>query len=191
MEFGPRALGHRSILADPRDPEAQRTLNLRVKQREGFRPFAPAVLAEHADEWFDVTAPSPYMTFVAPVAESRWREPETVLAGGAAVTEVVAQVRSEIPAVTHVDHSARIQTVDADQAPAFHRILTAFHELTGCPVLVNTSFNIRGEPIVATPDDAYRCFMNTDLDYLLLEDCLLAKADQPAWNGPALEVELD
>nr|WP_254127258.1 carbamoyltransferase C-terminal domain-containing protein [Aquihabitans sp. G128] len=178
------------MLADARDPEVQRSLNLRVKQREGFRPFAPAVLAEHAAEWFDLDVASPYMTFVAPVAAARWVEPVADGAGGA-LTDVVAQVRSEIPAVTHVDHSARIQTVDRDQAPAFHRILEAFHRRTGCPVLVNTSFNIRGEPIVATPDDAYRCFVNTDIDWLLLEDCLLERAQQPPWTGPALEIELD
>lgn len=190
MEFGPRALGHRSILADPRDPEAQRTLNLRVKQREGFRPFAPAVLAEEAAKWFDLEGSSPYMTFVAPVARERWTTMEASPAG-TLLTDVIAQVRSEIPAVTHVDRSARIQTVDQDQSPAFHRILSAFHRQTGCPVLVNTSFNIRGEPIVATPDDAYRCFMNTGIDYLVLEDCILARADQPAWTGPALVAELD
>ena len=193
MEFGPRALGNRSILADPRDPEVQRSLNLRVKNRESFRPFAPAVLAEHASEWFDLEHPSPYMTLVAPVAEERWVEPgpDQDTGGTATITDVVAQVRSQIPAVTHVDHSARVQTVDAEQAPAFHRILEAFHRRTGCPVLVNTSFNVRGEPIVATPDDAYRCFMTTDLDHLVLEDCILAKADQPPWTGPAASLELD
>jgi carbamoyltransferase len=191
MEFGPRALGHRSILADARDPEIQRSLNLRVKNRESFRPFAPAVLAEHASDWFDLDHPAPYMTFVAPVAEHRWVEATSSADTAATITDVVAEVRSEIPAVTHVDHSARIQTVDADQAPAFHRILSAFHRQTGCPVLVNTSFNVRGEPIVATPDDAYRCFMTTDIDHLLIEDCLLSKADQPAWDGPLPDLELD
>ena len=194
MEFGPRALGNRSILADARDPEVQRSLNLRVKKREGFRPFAPAVLAEHAREWFDVDGPSPYMTIVSPVAEHRLVAPthhSDIDAGGALLTDVVAQVRSEIPAVTHVDNSARIQTVDREQAPEFHRILDAFNRRTGCPVLVNTSFNVRGEPIVATPDDAYRCFVNTDIDWLVLEDCLLERAAQPAWTGPALEVDVD
>ncbi|MCU1368941.1 MAG: hypothetical protein JWO77_135 [Ilumatobacteraceae bacterium] len=190
MEFGPRALGHRSILADARDPEAQRTLNLRVKQREGFRPFAPAVLAEHAAEWFDIDGDSPYMTFVAPVAAERLIAPDPS-APGSTITEVVAQVRSQIPAVTHVDHSARLQTVDAERAPAFHQILTAFHERTGCPVLVNTSFNVRGEPIVGTPDDAYRCFATTDIDWLLLEDCLLQRSEQPEWTGPVPDLELD
>jgi carbamoyltransferase len=190
MEFGPRALGNRSILADARDPEAQRTLNLRVKQREGFRPFAPAVLAEHADEWFDVSGPSPYMTFVDPVAESR-RRPAPERVRGAEVTEVVAQVRSEIPAVTHVDGTARLQTVTAEQAPGLHRILEAFLRRTGCPVLVNTSFNVRGEPIVATADDAYRCFMTTDVDVVVLEECVLRKRDQPPWDGPSTPRELD
>ena len=203
MEFGPRALGHRSILADPRDPETQRTLNLRVKQREGFRPFAPAVLAEHAAEWFDLDGPSPYMTFVAPVAESHLvdgaadregtGEPRPDAEGGttAVLTDRIAEVRSDIPAVTHLDCSARVQTVAEDQAPALHGILSAFHRRTGCPVLVNTSFNVRGEPIVATPEDAYRCFMTTDIDWLLLEDCLLHRADQPPWDGPAPAIELD
>lgn len=198
MEFGPRALGNRSILADPRDPDVQRSLNLRIKNRESFRPFAPAVLAEHAAEWFDLEQESPYMTLVAPVARDRWvgtgapDHAEGATTGGTAtITDVVAEVRSQIPAVTHVDHSARIQTVDRDRAPAFHRILAAFHRRTGCPVLVNTSFNVRGEPIVATPDDAYRCFMTTEIDHLVLEDCLLAKADQPAWDGPAAPIELD
>ncbi|CAN5738648.1 carbamoyltransferase [soil metagenome] len=192
MEFGPRALGHRSILADARDPEAQRTLNLRVKQREGFRPFAPAVLADHVAEWFDFDGRSPYMTFVAPVADHQRVEPPAAgQAPTAVLTERVAEVRSTIPAVTHVDHSARIQTVSEEQAPAFHRILSAFHRRTGCPVLVNTSFNVRGEPIVATPEDAYRCFMTTDIDWLLLEDCLLRRDAQPAWTGTTREIDPD
>ena len=192
MEFGPRALGNRSILADPRGADVQQTLNLRIKQRESFRPFAPAVLAEHASAWFDLDRPSPSMTLVAPVAADRWVDaPAESVGGTTTVTDIVTQVRSQIPAVTHVDHSARIQTVDAERAPAFHRILTAFHERTGCPVLVNTSFNLRGEPIVCSPEDAYRCFMHTDIDHLVLEDCILAKADQPAWDGPAPHIELD
>jgi len=199
MEFGPRALGNRSILADPRNPETQRTLNLKVKKREGFRPFAPAVLAEHAAEWFDLDVPSPYMTLVAQVATERMLVPVSVGSGdhhrsgddATDLADLVAQVRSTIPAVTHLDGSARVQTVDAEQAPAFHRILTAFHRRTGCPVLVNTSFNVRGEPIVATPEDAYRCFMTTDIEHLLIEDCLLSKVDQPPWTGPVPEPELD
>lgn len=194
MEFGPRALGNRSILADARSEDAQRVLNLRVKQREGFRPFAPAVLAEHAGDWFDVDDPSPYMTFVHKVDQRRLTAPAEgalSVAGGAAVTEVVAQVRSEIPAVTHVDHTARLQTVDAARFPQFHQLLTAFYERTGCPVLVNTSFNLRGEPIVATPTDAYRTFMSTDLDWLLLEDCLLRRQDQPLLDEPMVAPGMD
>lgn len=190
MEFGPRALGHRSILADPRDPHTQRRLNLRVKQRESFRPFAPAVLAERAEEWFELSSPSPYMTFVAPLVERRRLEPEP-LPPNSAVTDRVAQTRSEIPAVTHVDYSARVQTVDRDQAPLLHGILTEFDRLTGCPVLVNTSFNVRGEPIVCTMEDAYRCFMSTAVDVLLIGDCLLERARQPEWSEPTVSAALD
>ncbi len=189
-EFGPRALGHRSILADPRRPEMLQTLNLAVKKREGFRPFAPAVLAEEAAGWFDLEVDSPYMTLVAPVAEDR-RRPAPAAPDDTDLPGLAAQVRSTIPAVTHVDGSARIQTVDAERSPAFHRILSAFHDRTGCPVLVNTSFNVRGEPIVGTPEDAYRCFMTTDLDVLVLEDCLLEKADQAPWTGPVPVPEPD
>lgn len=204
MEFGPRALGNRSILADARDPETQRTLNLKVKKREGFRPFAPAVLATEAENWFDLDAPSPYMTLVAQVAKAQVRVPVGVGPGGGDgssgddrtadaddLTALVAQTRSTIPAVTHLDLSARVQTVDADQAPGLHAILSAFFDRTGCPVLVNTSFNVRGEPIVGTPEDAYRCFMTTDIDVLVLEDCILTKSDQPPWTGPEPELELD
>jgi carbamoyltransferase len=191
MEFGPRALGHRSIIADPRSPEMQRVLNEKIKHRESFRPFAPAVLADHASEWFELDAESPYMLLVAPVRADRLVE----VAGGPDdrldVFERVHQVRSAIPAVTHVDGSARIQTVDERRSPAFHRILAAFHERTGCPVLVNTSFNVRGEPIVCTPDEAYRCFVTTDMDWLVLEDCILDRRDQPPWTGPAAPIELD
>ncbi len=193
MEFGPRALGNRSILADARDPDVQRTLNLRVKLREGFRPFAPAVLEEHAAEWFDLVEPSPYMTVVSPVSAERMIDgpDRPPLGHGVAITEIASQARSEIPAVTHVDGSARVQTVDRERAPAFHDILTAFHRATGCPVLVNTSFNVRGEPIVATAEDAYRCFVTTDIDWLLLGDCLLERSQQPPWTGPTVERELD
>ncbi|MEZ5322016.1 MAG: carbamoyltransferase N-terminal domain-containing protein [Microthrixaceae bacterium] len=184
MEFGPRALGARSILADPRGADTQRRLNRRIKRRESFRPFAPAVLAEHTSDWFDLDAPSPYMTLVAPV-----RNVDTVAAQRSRadnLTDRLALVESPIPAVTHVDGSARVQTVTAERSPELHRILTAFHELTDCPVLLNTSFNVRGEPIVATAQDAYRCFMTTDLDALLLETCLLYKEAQPPWTeGPA------
>jgi carbamoyltransferase len=186
MEFGPRALGHRSIIADPRDPEVQSRLNLKVKFRESFRPFAPSVLAERASEWFDLDVESPYMMIVADVAESHRkpaeRRPDDLRAW-------VNEARSDIPAITHVDHSARVQTVSAETSPAFHAVLAAFEQLTGCPVLVNTSFNVRGEPIVCTPEDAYRCFLRTDLDALVLEDLVLRKADQPEREDHAELVE--
>lgn len=186
MEFGPRALGHRSIIADPRDPEVQSRLNLKVKFRESFRPFAPSVLAERASEWFDLDVESPYMMIVADVAEAHRKEaerrPDDLRAW-------VNEVRSDVPAVTHVDHSARVQTVSAESSPAFHAVLAAFEQLTGCPVLVNTSFNVRGEPIVCTPEDAYRCFLRTDLDALVLEDLVLRKADQPEREDHAELVE--
>jgi len=181
LEFGPRALGHRSILGDPRDPAMQRTMNLKIKFRESFRPFAPAVLAEEAGAWFELDRPSPYMLLVAPVRRERWRDDPA--AARLAGVERVNAVRSEIPAVTHVDHSARIQTVDREGSPRFRRILEAFRERTGCPVLVNTSFNIRGEPIVNTPAEAYRCFMFTDMDALVVGDRLLLKERQPPLPG--------
>jgi carbamoyltransferase len=177
MEFGPRALGNRSIIADPRSPTMQKTLNLRVKYRESFRPFAPAVLAEHAAEWFEHEGPSPYMLFVADVREEHRRvmSPEENALFGIDRLNVP---RSSIPAVTHVDYSARLQTVHAETNPRFHALLSRFHDRTGCPVLVNTSFNVRGEPIVCTPEDAFRCFMGTDIDVLVAGDCLLTKEQQ-------------
>jgi carbamoyltransferase len=177
MEFGPRALGNRSIIADPRSPTMQKTLNLRVKYRESFRPFAPAVLAEHAAEWFEHEGPSPYMLFVADVREEHRRvmSPEENALFGIDKLNVP---RSSIPAVTHVDYSARLQTVHAETNPRFHALLSRFHDRTGCPVLVNTSFNVRGEPIVCTPEDAFRCFMGTDIDVLVAGDCLLTKEQQ-------------
>lgn len=179
MEFGPRALGNRSILADPRSAETQKALNLKIKFRESFRPFAPAVLKEHREDWFNLSADSPYMLLVATVADHRRcaTEPTETPAQGLALLD---QTRSEIPAVTHVDYSARVQTVDKRTNPRFHALLSRFQSLTGCPVLANTSFNVRGEPIVATPEDAYRCFMGNDLDYLVVGNCFLSKADQPA-----------
>jgi carbamoyltransferase len=179
MEFGPRALGNRSIIADPRSPEMQRTLNLRVKFRESFRPFAPAVLAEEVGEWFEHSSESPYMLFVADVREDRRRAmtPEQQELFGIDKLNVV---RSEIPAVTHVDYSARLQTVHADTNPRFHALLRRFKQRTGCPVLVNTSFNVRGEPIVCTPEDAFRCFMGTDMEVLVAGNCLLRKEEQNA-----------
>ena len=177
MEFGPRALGNRSILGDPRSPKMQRTLNLRVKYRESFRPFAPAIRAEDVGAWFDHAGESPYMLFVADVREDRRRKmtaDEEALFG----IDKLNVVRSEIPAVTHVDYSARLQTVHAQTNPRFHALLSRFKEKTGCPVLVNTSFNVRGEPIVCTPEDAFRCFMGTDIEMLVVGNCVLRKEDQ-------------
>ncbi len=182
MEFGPRALGARSILADPRNPAMQRTLNLRIKHREGFRPFAPSVLREDVGEWFELDADSPYMLFVADVTKSRCREmtPEEQQLSGIDKLNVV---RSEIPAVTHIDYSARVQTVHRETNPRYHALLSAFKAKTGCPVLVNTSFNVRGEPIVCTPEDAFRCFMGTEIEVLVVGNCFLRKQDQ----DPALK----
>jgi carbamoyltransferase len=164
MEFGPRALGARSILADARDPEMQSRLNRKIKFREGFRPFAPSVLSERAAEYFDIRAESPYMTSVVPVLESR-RVRSGERSGG---LNGVADVRSQIPAVTHMDYSARVQTVSRDKNPILHGLISAFAEKTGCPLVVNTSFNVRGEPIVATPDDALACFARTAIDALVI-----------------------
>ena len=173
MEFGPRALGNRSILADPRSPSMQRLLNAKIKFRESFRPFAPSVRRKDVASWFALNGDSPYMLTVADVLGHESH------ADGAGL-ERLQSVRSPLPAVTHVDGSARVQTVDAAVNPRFHRLLSAFHAKTGCPVLVNTSFNVRGEPIVCTPADALRCFMGTQLDALAMGHCLLRKADQPA-----------
>ncbi len=181
MEFGPRALGARSILGDPRSPAMQATMNVKIKFRESFRPFAPIVLRERAAEWFDLDPghESPYMLIVAPVRDDRRvpvdSETLAVMEHDPDLRRRVNVVRSEIPAVTHVDYSARLQTVDADRHPRLYRLLEAFERLTGCPVLVNTSFNVRGEPIVCTPEDAYRCFLATDMDALVLEDIVVAK----------------
>jgi len=177
MEFGPRALGARSILGDPRSPTMQKTLNLRVKYRESFRPFAPAVLAEDVSEWFEHDRESPYMLTVADVVESRRR---TMTADEQALFGIdkLNVVRSEIPAVTHVDYSARLQTVHAETNPRFHQLLTRFKARTGCPVLINTSFNVRGEPIVCRPEDAFRCLMGTDIEMLVAGNCVLRKEAQ-------------
>lgn len=174
MEFGPRSLGNRSILGDPRSPVMQRTLNLRVKYRESFRPFAPAVLAEDVSSWFEHEGPSPYMLFVADVVEAR-RHAMTPEEQGLFGIDKLNVVRSDIPAVTHVDYSARLQTVHAETNPRFHGLLRAFKAATGCGVLINTSFNVRGEPIVCTPEDAFRCFMGSDIEMLIVGDCLLRK----------------
>jgi carbamoyltransferase len=184
MEFGPRALGARSILGDPRSASMQKSLNLRVKYRESFRPFAPAILREDVADWFELSADSPYMLLVADVVERRRRAmtPEQQALFGIDKLNVS---RSEIPAVTHVDYSARVQTVHADTNPRFHALITAFKARTGCPVLVNTSFNVRGEPIVGTPEDAFRCFMGSDIELLVIGNCLLRKEEQ----NPALKLD--
>jgi len=179
MEFGPRALGARSILGDPRDPGMQSTLNLKVKFRESFRPFAPSVLREKVAEWFELDADSPYMLMVADVARDK-RRTMTAEEEGLFGIEKLNVPRSEIPAVTHVDYSARIQTVHADTNPRYHALLRAFEARTGCPVLVNTSFNVRGEPIVCTPEDAFRCFMGTGIEHLAIGNCFLSKERQDA-----------
>jgi carbamoyltransferase len=178
MEFGPRALGGRSIIGDPRSSEMQSAMNLKIKYRESFRPFAPSVLRERVSDWFELDADSPYMLITAGVAEGRKRKmsaAEEALWG----IEKLNVKRSEIPAVTHVDYSARIQTVRRETNPLYWEIIEAFGEKTGCPVVVNTSFNVRGEPIVCTPEDSYRCFMRTEMDFLVLESCVLDKKQQP------------
>ena len=184
MEFGPRSLGARSILGDARSPSMQKTLNLKVKYRESFRPFAPAVLREDLGKYFDIKTDSPYMLMVAPVNEDRRRAmtpAEEALFG----IDKLNVPRSDIPAVTHVDYSARIQTVHKETNPAFHELLEAFKAKTGCSVLVNTSFNVRGEPIVCTPEDAFRCFMGSEIEVLVVGNCLLRKEDQ----DPALKLD--
>jgi carbamoyltransferase len=180
MEFGPRALGARSILGDARSSEMQSVMNLKIKYRESFRPFAPACLLERVGDFFELDRPSPYMLLVAQVNRSR-----CVSAGDSAsltLRERINQARSDVPAITHVDWSARIQTVAQATNPRFHAILKAFEDLTGYGVLINTSFNVRGEPIVCTPADAFRCFMRTEMDYLVLGSFLLNKKDQSGWK---------
>ena len=177
MEFGPRALGNRSIIADPRSPAMQKTLNLKVKYRESFRPFAPSVMREHVADWFDLNIDSPYMLLVASIAASQKRtmsEAEDALFG----INKLNIVRSSIPAVTHVDYSARVQTVHRETNPLYHELIARFYALTGCPVLVNTSFNVRSEPIVCTPEDAFRCFMGTEIDLLVVGNAVLYKEEQ-------------
>ncbi|MEP6727957.1 MAG: carbamoyltransferase [Bacteroidota bacterium] len=181
MEFGPRALGARSILADARDPEMQKKLNLKIKYREGFRPFAPAVLAEDAQEYFELSEPSPYMMFVKPVKKSRRITSSSDFASQP-LSEKLSYIRSDLPAVTHIDYSARVQTVHKETNPLFWQLLQSFKQLTGCAVLINTSFNVRGEPIVNTPQDAYRCFMRTEMDCLVMGNFIFHKKDQPEWK---------
>jgi len=181
MEFGPRALGGRSIIGDPRSRSMQSVMNLKIKYRESFRPFAPSVLGDRVSNYFDLDRASPYMLLVAPVKEDLripMNEEQQKLFG----IEKLNVPRSEVPAITHVDYSARIQTVHRETNPRYYDLLREFEARTGCGMLVNTSFNVRGEPIVCTPEDAYRCFMRTEMDYLVLEDFLLAKSEQPAWE---------
>jgi carbamoyltransferase len=183
MEFGPRALGGRSILGDARSPRMQSVMNLKIKYRESFRPFAPSVLAERVADWFELEPgqTSPYMLLVAGVRRQHrlgMSAEEENLFG----IEKLNVPRSNIPAVTHVDYSARIQTVHQDTNPRYHALLSAFEARTGCPVLVNTSFNVRGEPIVCSAADAYRCFMRTEMDALVIGNTLLLKSEQPAWQ---------
>lgn len=193
MEFGPRALGGRSIIGDPRSPKMQSIMNLKIKYRESFRPFAPAVKAENVSDWFEIDRKSPYMLLVAPVKEDK-RIPMTDDQQKLFGIDRLNIPRSEIPAITHVDYSARIQTIHQDTNPRFHDLISHFESQTGCPVLINTSFNVRGEPIVASPEDAYRCFMRTEMDYLVMENILLSKENQPehkqddSWKD---EFELD
>ena len=186
MEFGPRALGSRSILGDARSTKMQQVMNLKIKFRESFRPFAPAVLREDVDEFFEMRAneDSPYMLMVAPVRKEKLLRYDEDAARG---LDKLKQIRSVVPAITHVDNSARVQTIDEHRHPRFHRILRAFKEKTGSPVLINTSFNVRGEPIVNTPEDAWRCFMHTNMDALVLENFILLKDDQPG----AKEIDLE
>jgi carbamoyltransferase len=178
MEFGPRALGGRSIIGDPRSAKMQSVMNLKIKYRESFRPFAPAVAAEHVSEWFEIDRPSPYMLLVAGVRDEH-RIPMTPEQEKLFGIEKLNVPRSKVPAITHVDYSARIQTIHRETNPRFHALISAFEKRTHCPILVNTSFNVRGEPIVGSPEDACRCFMRTEMDYLVLENYLLAKIDQP------------
>ena len=177
MEFGPRALGNRSIIADPRSPTMQKMLNLKVKYRESFRPFAPSVLSEHTFEWFEQKEISPYMLLVANVAQNIRKEMTTEQKNLFGIDKLNIK-RSEIPAVTHVDYSARIQTIHKETNPKYYELVKKFKQKTNCPVIVNTSFNVRGEPTVNTPKEAYNCFMGTNLDVLVIGNCFLKKKDQ-------------
>ena len=193
MEWGPRALGNRSILGDPRHPEMQKRLNLKIKYREGFRPFAPSVLHEETANYFELDRPSPYMLLVAPVNEAR-RNPLPPGYDNLELFDRLYHLRSDVPAITHVDYSARIQTVHRETNERYWLLIRAFKEQTGCGLIVNTSFNVRGEPIVCTPEDAYQCFMRTEMDYLVMGDYRFDKQDQPAWQEAKdwrTEFELD
>ena len=180
MEFGPRALGSRSILGDARSAEMQSRMNIKIKHRESFRPFAPSVLQEKTCDYFDINCASPYMLVVAPLKNNKriYSEKEKYLHG----FEKLKIKRSDIPAVTHVDYTARIQTVNEKDNPLFYKLIKIFEQISGCPVIINTSFNVRAEPIVCTPEDTYDCFMNTEMDYLILGTFLLAKTAQSQKN---------
>jgi len=184
MEFGPRALGNRSILGDPRSPKMQAQMNIKIKFREGFRPFAPSVLRERVSDYFEMECDSPYMLLVAPVKHER-RIPLTEAQQSLWGIDLLNVPKSDIPAITHVDYSARVQTVSRDTNPDYYDLIREFERRTGCGVVVNTSFNVRGEPIVCTPRDAYQCFMRTHIDYLVLGPFLLDKTRQPAWEEKA------
>ncbi len=183
MEFGPRALGGRSIIGDARSPKMQAIMNLKIKYRESFRPFAPSCLEEKVSDYFELDRPSPYMLLVAQVRKERC----IGLAGSEKLSarERINQIRSDIPAITHVDYSARVQTVNRATSPRYYDILKAFDNLTGYGVIINTSFNVRGEPIICTPADAYRCFMRTEMDYLVLGGYILDKKSQPPFQDNA------
>jgi len=183
MEYGPRALGNRSIIGDPRSTKMQSVMNLKIKQRESFRPFAPSCLEERIEDYFVLDRPSPYMLLVAPVQPGRCLA-DAVDPDALSFEERIHQPRSDVPAITHVDHSARVQSVSAETNPRYHRLISAFDALTGCAMVINTSFNVRGEPIVCTPDDAYRCFMGTQMDYLCLGPFLLDRKEQPGLASP-------
>jgi carbamoyltransferase len=193
MEFGPRALGGRSIIGDARNPQMQSVMNLKIKYRESFRPFAPTVLRERVSDYFEMDTSSPYMLLVAPVQEAR-RMPMTEEQKALWGIDLLNVPRSDIPAATHVDYSARVQTVDEKTNPRYYKLLKAFEAKTGCGLIVNTSFNVRSEPIVCTPEEAYRCFMRTQIDTLVLENYVLNKADQKPLEGDTNwqnEFELD
>ena len=193
MEFGPRALGNRSIIADPRSEVMQSRLNLCIKYRESFRPFAPAVLQEKCSDYFEFEGESPYMLFCGYVKEKLDTDFELskYFDDKSDMTDVIRRRRSDFPAVTHVDYSARIQTVSMENNPVFYRIIKQFEKETGCGMVINTSFNVRGEPIVCTPENAYHCFMNTEMDVLVLGNCILYKGEQPENNKRSDVYELD
>jgi carbamoyltransferase len=180
MEFGPRALGNRSIVGDARSPQMQSVMNLKIKYRESFRPFAPSCLVERAGDFFEMDAPSPYMLLVAFLRSERRRERPG--GGASSLRDRVNEIRSDVPAITHVDYSARVQTVSRDVNPRYYDLIKAFEERTGYGIIINTSFNVRGEPLVCTPEDAYRCFMRTEMDCLVLGSYLLLKEQQPRWS---------